>query len=314
MAAVQSGSVRMEGEAQIEGASPVESTAVIYGDYQTPDRSQFTLVITSGGFSIEYDSIVIGEESYFVDPFSGAWEIGAGLFEFLEEDEYLGELNLDLEEVVVELFTLVGVEGLDGYNVYHLKGSLPSESAADLIIETEIWTGVEDSLVRKMAIGFQQTDALSGEKITAQTVITFSDYGESVDIQAPEVEEQDFTFRTEEDDHGDDQASATRIAVSETVEGTIDDLFDYDYFVFQAEEGQTYRIDVALGTLTDSAAGLYDSYQSEEAWNDDYDDAMASQITWTAPDSGKFFVVVEGFDVGTGGSYTLTITQVTAQL
>ena len=234
-------------------------------------------------------------------------------------------MDLALEDEVVQFITLVGVEELGGIEVYHLEGSLPAsdaifpttdlsvfEDAPDAPFYLEMWIGMEDALLRRLASGYQYTDELTGQSVAAYAVLTYSDYGKSVDIQPPEVEEQGSTFWTGEDDHGEDEVSATRIVVGEAVEGTIGDIFDYDYFAFQAEEGQTYRIDVALGTLTDSAVILY-SYGSQEAWNDDYDDTLASRITWTAPDSGEVFVVVEGFDVGTGDSYTLTITHVTTQ-
>ena len=48
-------------------------------------------------------------------------------------------------------------------------------------------------------------DPVSGTSLAGQTIITFSDYGKAVDIQAPEVvDRQDVTVGTGEDDHGDD--------------------------------------------------------------------------------------------------------------
>ncbi len=241
----------------------------------------------------------------------------------LGESGYLGELKLDLEDEVNRLINLVGVEEVDGVSAYHLNSSLPPFAAAYIAgdssleqdsqgapVDMEMWIGVEDSLVRKMTMGFQHTDALTGDKITARTVMTFSDYGKSVDIQAPEAEDvEDFTFWQGEDDHGNDPASATRMAVGETAEGAIDNILDYDYFVFQATEGQQYRIAVELGTLPDSAVGLYDSDGFDLDWNDDYGDTLASLIEWTAPASGEYYLAVETAD-GSAGTYTLTIGEV----
>ncbi len=64
MAAVETGSVIMEGTAKLEGSLPIETTLVLTGDYQAPDRSRFTTKIASGGFSFEYDSVVIGTDGY----------------------------------------------------------------------------------------------------------------------------------------------------------------------------------------------------------------------------------------------------------
>ncbi len=43
------------------------------------------------------------------------------------------------------------------------------------------------------------------------------------------------------------------------VRGALDDDGDIDYFRFQAERGQIYRIYVARGTLNDSIVYLYDT-------------------------------------------------------
>ena len=282
METLETGSVRWEGEVT---GGPIEGQLVVYGDFQAPDRSRFTTVITAGSVSIEYDSIVIGAEAYLENPFNGAWEASPEPLGTLGEGEHLGELNLALEPEAIDLIVLAGVEELNGESVYYLQGQLPADAVAALVgdpsieddalgapVDMEIWIGVADFLVRKLGVRFQVTDPRTGSNMTAQTVMTFSDYGKPVDIQAPEVEERDRGFWTGGDDHGDDPASATQISAGETAEGAIDDILDYDYFVFQAEEGQSYQIDAALGTLADSALTLYDAEGFEEAWNDDYND------------------------------------------
>ena len=200
MASVETGSVRMEIESTLDGPIFFETKIVVHGDFQAPDRSRFTTIATSGGSSLEYDSIVIGMEGYQENPFSGVWEASPDAFIFLGEASHLGKLDLGLETEVVELITLVGVVDLDGVSVYYLSGALPADAAADLVgdsslenkaydapVETEMWIGVEDSLVRKLGVRFKQTDAISGTSLAGQTIMTFSDYGKAVDIQAPEV-------------------------------------------------------------------------------------------------------------------------------
>ena len=198
MASVETGSVRMEIESTLDGPIFFETKIVVHGDFQAPDRSRFTTVATSGGSSLEYDSIVIGMEGYQENPFSGVWEASPDAFIFLGEASHLGKLDLGLETEVVELITLVGVVDLDGVSVYYLSGALPADAAADLVgdsslenkaydapVETEMWIGVEDFLVRKLGVRFKQTDAISGTSLAGQTIMTFSDYGKAVDIQAP---------------------------------------------------------------------------------------------------------------------------------
>ena len=91
------------------------------------------------------------------------------------------------------------------------------------------------------------------------------------------------------------------------VEGALDYDGDIDYFRFQAEQGQSYQIDVALGTLDDSIVDLYDVGWSFLDSNDDYGDTYASRLYWEAPSSGERYVAVEGFGIGT---YTLTVSLV----
>ena len=107
------------------------------------------------------------------------------------------------------------------------------------------------------------------------------------------------------DDHADSVEEATTVTVGEAVQGALDHTNDIDVFVFQAEEGVFYQIDVALGTLSDSVVVLYDADEQELAYNDDHGDSLASRIIWEATSSGEYYAAVEGFDTG---SYTLTVT------
>ena len=83
------------------------------------------------------------------------------------------------------------------------------------------------------------------------------------------------------------------------VRGALDYDGDIDFFRFQAERGQSYQIDVALGTLDDSIVFLYDGDRSLLDINDD-----GERLFWEAPSSGEGYVAVEGYGIG---SYTLTV-------
>ena len=109
------------------------------------------------------------------------------------------------------------------------------------------------------------------------------------------------------DDHGNDIDDATVAAVGADVEGAVDYEGDIDYFRFQAERGQSYQIDVALGTLDDSIVDLYDVGWSFLDTNDDYGDTYASRLYWEAPRNGVYYVAVTGYGTGT---YTLTVSLV----
>ncbi len=112
------------------------------------------------------------------------------------------------------------------------------------------------------------------------------------------------------DDHADVLDRATYVEIDEDAPGAIDHGGDVDYFVFWAVLGESYQIDVELGTLADSTATLYNDGPFELAYNDDYSDngdTTASRIHWQAEYNGVHFVAVEGFG-GSTGTYTLTVT------
>ena len=62
-----------------------------------------------------------------------------------------------------------------------------------------------------------------------------------------------------EDDHSNLRAEATSVAVGGIAEGVLDYEGDVDIFVFEAEEGQSYRIQVDVSSLPSHVTTLYDS-------------------------------------------------------
>ncbi len=108
------------------------------------------------------------------------------------------------------------------------------------------------------------------------------------------------------DDYGNSAAAAAAIGLPSSTSGTIESVGDVDWFKFQAVAGKTYVFTVGLGTLPDSVLYLYDkSGAAQLAFNDDYGSGGGSQITWTAPTGGTYYVVVRGYGSSVG-TYTLT--------
>ena len=111
------------------------------------------------------------------------------------------------------------------------------------------------------------------------------------------------------DDHADTAGGATDAAVGVAVEGAVDYPGDGDYFVFAAQQGQIYEIDVTPGTPADAQATPLDSratlFDADRTALASSDDSPGSRIHWSAPASGGYYVAVRG--KGTG-SYVLTIT------
>ena len=53
--------------------------------------------------------------------------------------------------------------------------------------------------------------------------------------------------------------------------------------MFQGQAGQTYDIDVELGTLNDSVMTIYDSSGQQIERNDEDGGSHASRLIWTCP-------------------------------
>ena len=98
----------------------------------------------------------------------------------------------------------------------------------------------------------------------------------------------------------DAEDSATEISIGETVEGTITDEFDIDYFRFSQQENQQYSITVTSETLEHHSRIRHPNEQSYFSW-------LAGNVFWTAWTTGESFLAVRGAS-GSVGSYTVTIT------
>ena len=94
------------------------------------------------------------------------------------------------------------------------------------------------------------------------------------------------------------------MGLGEVVEGALDYQGDWDYFAFDAVEGELYEIEVDLGTLPHSVVTVLDADGYPLDYTDDRQDSSAVRLFWRAPDTGTFYVEVAGYDVG---SYTLTV-------
>ena len=116
----------------------------------------------------------------------------------------------------------------------------------------------------------------------------------------------EFTDETSDgsDDHADFFDGATVIAVGVEAPGELGSYDDSDYFVFEAEQGVLYEINIGLVTLGDSVLTLYDGEWRELAFSDDYSDTLASRVYWLAEYSGDHYIEVWGYDLG---AYTVLV-------
>ena len=100
---------------------------------------------------------------------------------------------------------------------------------------------------------------------------------------------------------------AKAATIGESVQGVVDYEGDSDLFVFEAEEGTLYEIDVAWGVMSEpvAAVSLGDGWKIVSDDSEDF--GSAARIVWEASRSGSHYIDAGSFEEGGTGSYTLTI-------
>ena len=118
------------------------------------------------------------------------------------------------------------------------------------------------------------------------------------------------------------------MALGQTANGTVDDRFDFDYYRFQAEQGQWLQVEVRGETLEIISVGLYEADGATPALmrQEDIEAIVVSggnlvdvhdlknaawpravTFDWIAPRAGEFLLVVSGVSESVG-VYTVTVT------
>ena len=120
------------------------------------------------------------------------------------------------------------------------------------------------------------------------------------------------------DDYAADTQTTGTVAVGGSATATIETAHDQDWFAVELVAGRTYQFDLGGspsggGTLSDTfLRAIYDSegrYQSD-SYNDDFGGSRDSRVTFTASQSGTYYVRASG-DRDETGSYTLRVSDVT---
>ena len=120
------------------------------------------------------------------------------------------------------------------------------------------------------------------------------------------------------DDYSADVQTTGAVAVGGSATGTIETAHDQDWFAVELVAGRTYQFDLGGspsggGTLRDTfLRAIYDSegrYQSG-SYNDDFEGGRDSRVTFTARETGTYYVRASG-DRNETGTYTLSVTDVT---
>ena len=115
-----------------------------------------------------------------------------------------------------------------------------------------------------------------------------------------------------EDDYGDESSGAFPMAAGEAVKGTIDSGADVDYFRFNADAGNGYRVEVENQTLAYSRIAMYGP-NGKTPVDDQFTSyghgLKGAELEWTAGISGDYYLAVYSPEGGMG-SYTLTVSTV----
>jgi hypothetical protein len=183
----------LEGDIKVPTGSTETSIPVSFvGDMQMPDRLRGKVTLSVAFFNLEVESIVIGDTSYTTDPLTQEWKVAPGLASALPSPLELLSENLS----VLEGIEFVGVESLDGRQVFHIRGTPPEGSMGDTELTFDVWIDLDDMLVRQAAVGGQvsleglgdelESVGISGTANVAVTIL-FSGHGEPVEITAPEL-------------------------------------------------------------------------------------------------------------------------------
>lgn len=164
----------------------IEMTAAS-GDVIPPDRLRMDITGTWGRMFLSTQLITVGEETYMQNPLNQKWEpTKFSAITLFQPDTGIKAIM----ESVTDLAMLPG-ETAGGAPCFHLSGMLRSEvldsvavghAAEGLPVETEIWIGAEDFLLRRVTFKGQITE----EEIPGIVrTLTLSRFNEPVTIELP---------------------------------------------------------------------------------------------------------------------------------
>ena len=175
------------------GGGRAELPIQLEGDFQPPDRSQGTMVISLGFVAVRSQVINIGDTTYILDESTREWSASSASSAVLTGPGVL--LNPDPQ--TLESLELLGMEAIDGVDSYHLKAIAPAGTLDDSVgrLDVEYWVGLDDgNLIQVVASGSVDLRADSGSlskmsttgTADVATTIKLSEFGKSVSVDVPE--------------------------------------------------------------------------------------------------------------------------------
>ena len=219
----------------------------------------------------------------------------------LGDDATYSDLSSELAAEADRLEALTPPAQLSEWHLLNIENFRTTQAFVDLLPKDDVINFILWFLIAGVS-------ADSEEKLSEAAVRLPEDVlQQMIEVGCIDPEDLPSVIADGSDDHGDDIDDATTIRVGAGARGAVDYEGDVDYFRFQVEQGQSYQIDVALGSLDDSIVALFDADGLYLDSNDDFSDSNASRLSWQSSSFGELYVAVKAFGIGIC-TYTLTVT------
>ena len=186
-----SGHFDMAVQLNLEASAPTISFSY-YGDFQVPGRSHGTI---DGQLVRDSEIISIQGTTY-------SWTVSVGAFDKDWDATDRVPFFLDPVQIIAAAlsttgdFLLIGEDVLDGSPVYHLRGKNEPKVLSETggVIEIEVWTGRDDSELKKVTVegpadlgpeGGPILGEVAVGKTSVSATMKLSDFGKLVSIEDP---------------------------------------------------------------------------------------------------------------------------------
>ena len=172
----------------------VEVPISVTGDFQAPDDFHATMAVSLIFLVIDTEIISKDGTTYLKDPASDQWIVIPGGLELFSDPMEL----VRVEAASLIDLALAGVETLDGVDTFRLTATANagtySSSTGDFLLS--FWIRASDGLLMRISaegeilLSAEDSEAFGGiglGEATVSIVLKLSEFGEEVDIQAPEI-------------------------------------------------------------------------------------------------------------------------------
>jgi len=160
------------------------------GDIARPDKLKIEISAIMLGMSLEVGVITVGETTYMTNPLTSQWEPLPNEFTAVK----LFDPDTGITAIIGEITeaTKLGEEEIAGALSYHLKGMIDSSvlrpitagtAIEGVSIDTEVWIGKDDFLLRQIKMEGQITE---GEEPGIIRTLSVSNFDQAVTIELPE--------------------------------------------------------------------------------------------------------------------------------